>query len=95
MHSTSRSKALADTLDWLEERRCAGPLRVRIQVHDGTIIEGSLEAATRREVRVSRSQEAPAVTLGVAEIALILVAKRRPLAPWSFRWETWFDYGSS
>ena len=95
MLSSSRSQALADTLDWLEERSRSGPPQVRIRTHDGATVEGLLSSVTRRQVKVSVDGGAAPITLPVAEIAKIWVPAREPGAFLQRRWEVWFDYGSS
>jgi hypothetical protein len=93
--SSSRSQALADTLDWLEERCRSGPLRVRIRTHEGATLEGLLSSVTRRQLQVSVDGGAPPITLAAAEIAKVWVPAREPRAFWRRRWRVWFDYGSS
>ena len=98
MLSTSRSQALADTLDWLEERCRSGSVYVRVGAHDGTTLEGVLHSVTRRQVQVALPGETPPVSLNTSDIAKLWIQTLAPEGAqpmrW-IRWELWFDYGPS
>lgn len=92
MISTSRSKALADTLDWLDERCRSGTVRARVQVHSGAMHEGTLLSVSRRELRVMPNDARSPVTLTAADIARIWVAEGRLSGLRRPDWALWFDY---
>ncbi len=95
MLSSSRFQALADTLDWLEERCRAGPVEIRCRTHDGRTLKGVLTEVTRRHVAIAEQRDAPATILAAGEIAKIWVPQAGRRTSGLRRWEVWFDYGSA
>jgi len=92
--SSSRSQALADTLDWLEERCREGPVEIRCRTHDGRTVKGQLTEVTRRQIGVAERRDAPPTILVAAEIAKIWVPQAGRRTSGLRRWEVWFDYGA-
>jgi hypothetical protein len=91
--SSSRSQALADTLDWLEHESRSGPVEIRIQTFAGSTLAGVLTQVTRRQVQVSGEGD-PSRTVAAGDIAKIWVAESLAGSAGSSRWTVWFDYGS-
>jgi len=90
--STSRSKALADTLDWLEAQCRLGTVRARIQLHGGATHQGVLSSVTRRDVRLSTDPHETELALSAADIAKVWVSERRLFGLLRPRWVLWFEY---